>query len=204
MLQANEEQRKHIEKMLGEYSDLMYALDDGIRVDSYISYDQIAAIVDYLRTSDKKDELFEECWKAYRRKGVKKPAKAQWQKLSDKEKESVLPHIKAYLATREVQYQKDFERYLRDRLFNEVVYGNNKIVYDPQKAASKEYMPSGHNVYYDELRGFYYYTGFYMRSNDIMDGYTDEERPDGAKLCLNNARGVIQWNADRKVWLKQK
>lgn len=151
----------------------------------------------------KKDDLFEECWKAYRRKGVKKPAKAQWQKLSDKEKESVLPHIKAYVATREVQFQKDFERYLRDRLFNEVVYGNNKIVYDPQKAASKEYMPSGNNVYYDELRDFYYYTGFYMRSNDIMDGYADEERPDGAKLCLNNARGVIQWNANNKEWRKQ-
>lgn len=67
---------------------------------------------------------------------------------------------------------------------------------------SNEYMPSGHNVYYDELRGFYYYTGFYMRSNDIMDGYTDEERPDGAKLCLNNARGVIQWNANNKEWIK--
>jgi len=203
MLQANEEQRKHIEKMLGEDSDLMYALDGGIRVDSYISYDQMAAIVDYLRISDKKDELFEECWKAYRRKGVKKPAKAQWQKLTDKEKELVLPHIKAYVATREVQYQKDFERYLRDRLFKEVVYGNNRIVYDPLKATSKEYMPSGHNVYYDELRGFYYYTGLYMRSNDIMDGYTDEERPDGAKLCLNNARGVIQWNANKKEWIKQ-
>lgn len=149
-----------------------------------------------------KDDLFEECWKAYRRKGVKKPAKAQWQKLTDKEKELVLPHIKAYVSTREVQYQKDFERYLRDRLFKEVVYGNNKIVYDPLKATSKEYMPSGHNVYYDELRCFYYYTGFYMRSNDIMDGYTDEERPDCAKLCLNNARGVIQWNADKKEWVK--
>lgn len=131
MLQANEEQRKHIEKMLGEDSDLMYAVDNGIKVDSYISYNDLAKIVDYLRTSDKKDELFEECWKAYRRKGVKKPAKEQWKKLSDKEKELVLPHIKAYVSTREVQFQKDFERYLRDKLFNEVVYGNNKIVYDP-------------------------------------------------------------------------
>ena len=151
----------------------------------------------------KKDDLFEECWKAYRRKGVKKTAKAQWQKLSDKEKESVLPHIKAYVATREVQYQKDFERYLRDRLFKEVVYGNNKIAYDPQKATSKEYMPSGSNIYYDELRGFYYYTGMFFDSNDIMDGYTSDNRPSNAKLCLNNGRGVVAWDINKKRWIYQ-
>lgn len=78
----------------------------------------------------------------------------------------------------------------------------NNIMNDESSLGEQQYTPQGHNVYYDELRGFYYYTGFYMRSNDIMDGYTDEERPDGAKLCLNNARGVIQWNANKKEWIK--
>ena len=131
MLQANEEQRKRIEKMLGEDSDLMYALNDGIRVDSYISYDHMAAIVDYLRTSDKKDELFEECWIAYKRKGSKKKSFEYWKKLSTKDKESVLPHIRAYASSRELQYQKDFERYLRDKIFLTVVYQGSKMVYDP-------------------------------------------------------------------------
>lgn len=154
------------------------------------------------KNTKEKEELFETCWKAYRRKGVKKTAKSQWDKLNDEEKSLVLPHIKHYVATREVRYQKDFERYLRDKLFNEVVYNKNKVAYDPQKALSNEYIPQGHNVYYDELRKFYYYTGFYMKSNDIFDGYNDEDRPDGAKLCLNNARGVIQWNANKKEWIK--
>lgn len=154
------------------------------------------------KNTKEKGELFETCWKAYRRKGVKKTAKSQWDKLNDEEKSLVLPHIKHYVATREVRYQKDFDRYLRDKLFNEVVYDKNKVAYDPQKALSNEYMPQGHNVYYDELRKFYYYTGFYMKSNDIFDGYNDEDRPDGAKLCLNNARGVIQWNANKKEWIK--
>ena len=154
------------------------------------------------KNTKEKEDLFETCWKEYRRKGVKKLAKAQWDKLSEKEKELVLPHIKHYISTREVRYQKDFERYLRDKLFNEVVYDKNKVAYDPQKALSNEYMPQGHNVYYDELRKFYYYTGFYMKSNDIFDGYNDEDRPNGAKLCLNNARGVIQWNANKKEWEK--
>ena len=53
---------------------------------------------------------------------------------------------------------------------------------------SNEYIPTGHNVFYDELRGFYYYSGMFFDSNDIMDGYNDKDRPDGVKLCLNNGR----------------
>ena len=53
MLKANEEQQKHITLMLGEYSDLIYTLNDGVRVDSYMSYDDMAKIVDYLRSVNK-------------------------------------------------------------------------------------------------------------------------------------------------------
>ena len=53
MLKANEEQQKHITFMLGEYSDLIYTLNDGVRVDSYMSYDDMAKIVDYLRSVNK-------------------------------------------------------------------------------------------------------------------------------------------------------
>lgn len=79
-----------------------------------------------------KDELFEKCWIAYHRKGRKKQAKMQWDKLTDDEKSRVQNHIKAYTSEREIQYQQDFERYLRDKTFNTVVYGKgNKVIYDP-------------------------------------------------------------------------
>ena len=202
MLQANEGQRKHIEKMLGKDSDLMYALDDGIRVDSYISYDHIAAIVDYLRTSDKKDKLFEECWIAYRRKGSKKKAKEYWQKLKDNEKNSVLSHINAYASSRELQFQKDFERYLRDKIFTTVVYQGSKMVYDPTQYDNTAYTPQGRSIWFDENTKTYWSDdNFYYRV--ISDGYTDDNRPDGATIILNNARGTIVWSKEKKQWIKQ-
>lgn len=83
-------------------------------------------------TKNEKDENFERCWIAYHRKGSKKKAKMQWDKLSDDERSKVLQHIDAYTSEREIQYQQDFERYLRDKTFNTVVYGKgNKVIYDP-------------------------------------------------------------------------
>ena len=80
----------------------------------------------------KKDETFEKCWIAYHRKGSKKKAKMQWDKLTDEERLKIPLHIVAYTSEREIQYQKDFERYLRDKTFNTVVYGKgNKVIYDP-------------------------------------------------------------------------
>lgn len=202
MLQANEEQRKHIEDMLGEDSDLMYALDDGIRVDSYISYDNLAKIIDYLRTSDKKDDLFEECWIAYRRKGSKKKAKEYWRKLKDNEKNSVLSHINAYVSSRELQFQKDFERYLRDKIFTTVVYQGSKMVYDPTQYDNTAYTPQGHSIWFDENTKTYWSDdNFYY--GVIFDGYTDDERPDGAEITLNNARGTYKWNSNNKKWEKK-
>lgn len=78
------------------------------------------------------DKLFEICWKEYRRKGRKKQAKAQWNKLTIDEMKIVKLHIAAYISEREIQYQQDFERYLRDKTFNSIVYGKgNKILFDP-------------------------------------------------------------------------
>ena len=202
MLQANEEQQKHIKKMLGEDSDLMYALDNGIRVDSYISYDNIAKIVDYLRMSDKKDYLFEECWIAYKRKGIKKKSFEYWKKLSTKDKESVLPHIMAYTSSREIQFQKDFERYLRDKIFTTVVYQGNKMVYDPTQYDNTTYTPQGRSIWYDENTKTYW-SDDNLYYGVISDGYTDDNRPDGAEITLNNARGTYKWNSKNKKWEKK-
>lgn len=82
-----------------------------------------------------KDEGFESAWLLYRRKGSKKKALEQWVKLTDEEKETAKGHIPAYIeSVSDVKYQKDFERYLRDKCFNNVVYKNNRIVYDARDA----------------------------------------------------------------------
>lgn len=146
----------------------------------------------------KENDIFEQCWITYRRKGSKKKAKEYWGKLSADEIQIVLPHIKAYVQTRDVNYQKDFERYLRDKIFNDVVYNGNNIVYDPSKGTGNNYVPQGNDVYYsgDE----YFYIGSYYGT--IYDGYTDDDRPDGAEMPLNNGRGTLIWDAEHKQWVK--
>lgn len=83
------------------------------------------------KKSKEKDESFEEAWLLYRRKGSKKIASEQWAKMSQKEKDTAMKHIVAYVGSRELQYQKDFERYLRDKCFNNVVYDKQFVVFDP-------------------------------------------------------------------------
>ena len=97
-----------------------------------------------------KDELFEECWLAYRRKGKKGKAYPYWKKLTDDEKQSVLPHIKAYVQANELQFQQDFERYLRDKTFQAIVISKNTVVYDPTKFDSTKYTPQGRSIWFNE------------------------------------------------------
>ena len=133
-----ERQKKKVESILGDHQIISWE-DYGVGVDGFISFDQMAEIVDYLRTSvDKNRELFEECWKAYRLKGIKKKALGYWNKLEESEMQMVMPHIKAYVGSREIQYQKDFERYLRDKVFMTVVFSNNTVVYDPNIVTEKK------------------------------------------------------------------
>lgn len=153
-------------------------------------------------------ELFEKCWIAYRRKGSKKKALEYWKKLTDKEKSCVMPHVKAYVSSRELQYQKDFERYLRDKIFMTVVFGNNKVVYDPTKIGKGEtvnevYMPTCDGALsWNEYYNCYMCVGFWDGKH-IPDGYDDDTRPDGASVTLNNGRGTLVWNAETKTWIKQ-
>ena len=148
-----------------------------------------------------KDELFEECWLAYRRKGKKGKAYPYWKKLTDDEKQSVLPHIKAYVQANELQYQQDFERYLRDKTFQSIVISKNTVVYDPTKFDSTKYTPQGRNIWFDEgTQSYWSMDSFY--DEKIYDGYTDDNRPNGATITLNNGRGRIQWDSETKKWNK--
>ena len=154
-------------------------------------------------------ELFEQCWIAYRRKGKKGKSKPYWDKLTQSEKDSVLQHIKIYTKTRELQYQQDFERYLRDKTFLSVVVSKNNIVYDPTKlgkgeSVSQVYMPSGNfSITWDDQLKAYLYIGFYSDGQAIADGYTDSTRPDGARIVLNNGRGELVWSSITRTWIKQ-
>jgi hypothetical protein len=151
---------------------------------------------------EKSDSLFEKCWKAYRRKGSKKKSLEYWNKLNQQEQQSVMPHIKAYVDSRDMQYQKDFERYLRDKIFLSVVFKNNSIIYDPVRFESVAYTPQGRSIWFDEnTKSYWTDDNFYY--GVISDGYTDEDRPDGATLTMSNARGTIVWNKNNKKWLKQ-
>ena len=85
---------------------------------------------------------FEEAYVAYRRKGNKANAYKMWLKLTDDEKMKVAIHIPHYVSTREVQYQKDFERYLRDKAFENVVYLRDKVVFDPYAIESTISQPT--------------------------------------------------------------
>jgi len=200
----NEKQGRYIESL----DFVGYVFDDGTGVrlnDDVITFDEMAMIVDYLRTSDNKDDLFETCWIAYRRKGSKKKAKEYWRKLTDAEKENVLAHVKVYVKSRDLCYQKDFERYLRDKAFNEIIINGNNVVYDPTKLGKGEmqstvYMPTCDGA----LSWNDYYSAFifvgYWDGRHIPDGYDDETRPDGASVTLNNGRGVLVWNKETKQW----
>lgn len=153
-------------------------------------------------TVEEVDSLFEKCWIAYRRKGSKKKSFEYWGKLTDDEKQLVLPHIKAYVDSRDMQYQKDFERYLRDKIFLSVVFKNNSVIYDPTRFESAAYTPQGRSIWFDEkTKAYWTDDNFYY--GVISDGYTDEDRPDGATLTMSNARGIITWNGSTKKWEKQ-
>ena len=210
-LQAkNKKQQEHVLAILEKKNNHVCVIDQnekGLYLDDFITFEEMAEIVDYLRTStDKKKDLFEECWVAYRRKGIKQKARQYWNKLNESDMEMVMPHIKAYTSSREIQYQKDFERYLRDKVFLEVVYNGNNLIYDPTKTNNGQsdsgiYMPvCGGQLNWNEYYKAYLYMGYW--SGRISDGYTDDNRPDGATVMLSNGRGKVIWNANAKEWNK--
>lgn len=149
-------------------------------------------------------ELFEQCWVAYNRKGSKKKAKEYWHKLTDKEKEQVLQHIKVYVTTRDKKFQKDFERYLRDKTFNDLIIQGNNVVFDPSKETDNTYHPiTGGALMWNDYYKCYLYTGWYFDGDKMYDGYDDDKRPDGAQIVLNNGRGTLTWNKEQQKWIKK-
>ena len=85
-------------------------------------------------TTTTNDQDFEDLWLMYERKGSKAAAKKEFAKLSEEEIAMMRHHIPAYLQSRpERQYRQDFERYIKHKTFNSVVYSKqNTVLYDPE------------------------------------------------------------------------
>jgi hypothetical protein len=67
---------------------------------------------------------FEAFWLLYKRKGNKKTARQAWQRLTEQQRRRALEHAPRYIASRELQYCKDAERYLKHEVFNDEIFTN--------------------------------------------------------------------------------
>ena len=77
-----------------------------------------------------------------------------------------------------------------------------RIMNSADNANEQEYLPHGRTIWFSEETQTYY-SDYNFYDEKIYDGYTDEDRPDGAEITLNNARGTIKWNRSTKKWDKK-
>lgn len=69
-------------------------------------------------------ERFEEFWNIYNKKVGKDKTKAKWSKLKEKEVDAIFKALPSYIASREVKYRKDPERYLTHRVWEDELIGD--------------------------------------------------------------------------------
>ena len=151
--------------------------------------------------SEDQEILFEECWETYKYKGNKAKAKLEWSKLSDKESNLVLPHLKVYVESRDQCYLKDFERYLHDKVFLSVIVKGNNTIYNPEQYANEQvYRPTTDGIfqYWNTERKCLMFNGYI---DQLDDGYTKDNRPDGAKVAWSMYEWV--WSKQKQEWVKQ-
>lgn len=92
---------------------------------------------------------------------------------------------------------------LEGKVHNENPRAFERIMKDGSfTSLSVMYLPQGRNVWFnDETKSYWSMDNFY--DGKIYDGYSDDDRPDGAGITLNNARGTIVWNKQKRQWIKQ-
>ena len=64
-------------------------------------------------------ERFEEFWNTYNKRVGKEKTKSKWAKLKDKEVDAIFKALPSYIASREVKFRKDPERYLTHRVWED-------------------------------------------------------------------------------------
>lgn len=71
-----------------------------------------------------------------------------------------------------------------------------------EEIKNNEYTPEcGGALNWNDYYGCYMYVGYW--NGFIPDGYTDDNRPDGATITLNNGRGTVTWDVKTKTWIKK-
>lgn len=70
---------------------------------------------------NKSNERFEEFWNMYGKKVGKDKTKSKWSKLKEKEIEDIFKYLPSYVASREMKYRKDPERYLSHRVWEDEI-----------------------------------------------------------------------------------
>lgn len=145
-------------------------------------------------------EDFDKCWDEYNKKGCKKKSIDVWKKLSECDIEKIKAHIPFYVSSvKERVYQKDFERYLSYRIFEQPVFKDNVEIYNPDDIEKREdgiYSPRG-NKYITFNKAL----NCYCTVDDIrtlFDGYGKDDRPDGAVVYKNGTYFV--WCSKEKEW----
>lgn len=152
-------------------------------------------------------DLFKSFCSKYRAYGGRvKSAQTEFENLKKKHKDwqEIIPMLDYALekenkereqATRRGDFfpvMKNLQTYINQRSWE--MYSEGFEDYDPN-----EYHPNGYYVRYMERDDYYLYIGSYP-DTFFSDGYKDTDRPDGATLVLNNARGTLIWRAATKTW----
>ena len=144
---------------------------------------------------------FESDWNLYGRKGSKKNGYHRWKDLTEDEKTKMRKHIPYYLQSNDRQYLKDFEGYINQRLFESPVYKGSELLFDPVQLESPSvYSPLTDGIlqWWDDKEKCLHFNGYI---DMLDDGYTADNRPDGAKVKWQMYSWI--WNAKTKEWIKQ-
>lgn len=155
----------------------------------------------HISLSTEQESLFERGWELYGRKGSKALSKKVWITIPVSRLPLILDHIKAYVASRERRYTKDFERYLRDEEYCKIVFNGNIVAFDPRHFDDgNEYHPHTDGIFqvWDSKRGCLLFNGFIEQLND---GYTSDNRPDGATVAWQMYKW--KWSSHSKKWVSQ-
>lgn len=146
-------------------------------------------------------EEYEKDFILYGRKGSKKNGFKRWSELTENDKAKMRKHIPYYLQSNDRQYLKDFEGYINQRLFESPVYKGSELLFDPvQLEFSDVYSPKADGVlqWWDDKEKCLHFNGYL---DMLDDGYTNDNRPDGAKVKWQMYSWI--WSADKKEWSKQ-
>jgi hypothetical protein len=76
---------------------------------------------------------FDDFWIAYDKKVGKPNALKEWNRLTQKEKETAINHVTQYVESREKKFRKDPERYLKHRTFEDEIIQSHERNTDTRK-----------------------------------------------------------------------